>query len=283
MRRRPLYGLAALAVGATLTLAGCSGGGGDDATDASPAASAATSAAGTTSAADGGAAQTTALTADDFAERIAAAQKEKKSVQLAMTTTLAGQKVAVEGKVDLGGSTPAMDETMTIPGMSTMKVRAVDGIVYMNLGTLSKDKWIKVDPKDTSNPLASQFSGMIDGADPTQQVEALKGAIASVKQSGSPETVDGVEAQKYVVTVDTAKLGGALKSQLGSTGASLPKTITYTYWVDGDDLVRKVDADVSGAKVDMTFSHWGEPVTVTAPPAGDILPGGLDDLTSLTS
>ena len=281
MRRRPLFGLAALAVGTTLSVTACSASSDDGARDT--AATNPTASAVASSADDGAAVESAALTADNFAARLADAQKAKKSVQLAMTTTAAGQKVSVEGKVDLAGSEVAMDETVTIPGMSDLTVRAVDGVVYVNLGSLSKDKWIKVDPSDTSNPLASQFGGLLDGADPTQQIEGLKGAVASVEKSGALETIDGVQAQKYVVTVDTAKLGDALKNQLGTSGASLPKTLTYTYWVDRDDLVRKVEADVSGAKIDMTFSHWGEPVTITAPPKNDILSGGLEDLTALAS
>ncbi|MFC8732060.1 LppX_LprAFG lipoprotein [Luteimicrobium sp. NPDC057192] len=277
MRRRPFYGLAALALGTALTVAGCAGDGGSS-SSASPAATT------TASSAAGGKAENAALTADTFATRLADAQKAKKSVQLSMTTTMAGQKVGVEGKVDLGGSKVAMDETVTMPGvMPEMTIRAVDGVIYMNMGKLSKNKWIEVDPSDTSDPLASQFTGMLDGADPTQQLEGLKGAITSLEKSGSPEKVDGVDAQKYVLTVDTTKLGGALKSQVGAAGASLPKTITYTYWVDSDDLMRKVEADVAGAKVEMHFSHWGEPVTITAPPKSDILPGGIEDLTALES
>jgi len=284
VRRRPLYGLAALAVGATLTLAGCTATSDDGASSASPAASGATSTAAEKSAADGAGTEAAALTADNFATRLTAAQHAKGSAHVAMTTAVAGQKITVDGKVDLGDGKVAMDETVTMPGaMPEMTLRAVDGLVYMNLGRLSKNKWIKVDPADTSSPLASQFSGLLDGADPTQQLEALQGAVTSLEKSGQPETIDGVQAQKYVVTVDTAKVGEAFKSRLGAAGAALPQTITYTYWVGSDDLVRKVETDVSGVKMDMTFSDWGEPVTVTAPPASDILAGGLDDLTALTS
>ncbi len=278
MRRRPFYGLAALALGTALTVAGCSGDGGS-ATSASPKTSTTVS-----SAAGGGTAENAALTADTFATRLADAQKTESSAQVSMTMSAAGQKITADATVDLSGETVAMDETVNIPGMMPKAtVRAVDGMVYMNLGELSKNKWIEIDPSDTSDPLASQFTGMLDGADPTKQLEGLKGAITSLEKSGSPEKVDGVDAQKYVLTVDTSKLGGALKSQVGAAGASLPKTITYTYWVDGDDLMRKIEADVAGAKVEMHFSHWGEPVTITAPPKGDILSGGLEDLTALAS
>ncbi|MGC5165869.1 LppX_LprAFG lipoprotein [Luteimicrobium sp. DT211] len=282
--RRPLLGLAALTLGAALTVTGCSTSddGATAAKSASPAAGAASSSAPAAQA--GAGAEAAALTADNFATRLTAAQHAKKSVRLSMTTSVAGQRISVDGTVDMGGSKVAMDETVTMPGaMPEMTVRAVDGIVYMNLGELSKNKWVEIDPSDTSNPLASQFKGLLDGGDPTQQIAGLKDAVTSLEKSGAPTTIDGVQAQKYVVVVDTAKLGGALKSQLGTAGASLPRTVTYTYWVGDDDLVRKIEADVSGATVEMTFTHWGEPVTITAPSKSDILEGGLDQLTAIES
>jgi hypothetical protein len=202
VRRRPFYGLAALAVGAALTLAGCTG---DDASGASPAASASASASGQTPAADGGTVKTAALTADSFSERLTSAQHAMKSVELAMTTVAAGQQVSVHGKVDMSGSTIAMDETVDMPGeLSEMKVKAVDGMVYMSFGDASHGKWIEFDPSDDSDQIASQFKGLLDGGDPTQQVEALKGAVTSLEPSGSFETIDGVKARRYAVTVDSA-------------------------------------------------------------------------------
>ncbi|GMA23082.1 hypothetical protein GCM10025864_08410 [Luteimicrobium album] len=281
MRRRSFYGLTALALGATLTLAGCAGNTDDG---ASPAASSAASVNGKTPAAGGGTAATTALTADNFSVRLTAAQHAMKSVELDMMTVAAGQQISVHGSVDMGGSSIAMDEVVNMPGtLSEMRVRTADGLVYMNVGEASHGKWIEFDPSDASDPIASQFKGLLDGGDPTQQVEALKGAVTSLEPSGSFETIDGVKAQRYAVTVDSAKIGAALKNQIGAAAANLPKSVTYTYWIGDDDLVRKIESDVSGTQVRVTFSHWGEPVTIAAPPKSDILPGGIDSLTALES
>jgi len=274
-RRRPLYGLAALALGAALSLTACSGGGSAEGT-ASPSATAPVVTA---------AAQPAALTKDSFVTRIAAAEKDTKTMRMDVSMVVAGQKITMKSTVDgRDPAKPTLDETVDVPGQTSFDVRAVDGAVFLNYGALSKNKWIKIDPKDKSNPLASQFSGLLDGADPAQQLEAMKGAILSVEKEGEPATLDGSEVQQYVVSVDTSKVGAALTKQLQSGAAALPDHLTYTYWIGtDDDLPRKAVADVAGVKMTMTFSHWGEPVTITAPSKDDILPGGLEDLAALQS
>ena len=37
-------------------------------------------------------------------------------------------------------------------GPDTMKMRLVDGVLYMNFGQVTKDKYVKIDLTDESNP-----------------------------------------------------------------------------------------------------------------------------------
>jgi hypothetical protein len=265
-----------LALGAALTVAGCSGDGGSA---ASPSPKASTTVSSTASV---GTAEGAALTADTFAARITEAQRGETSVHFELTTMLHGQQtVAVTGVTRLDDPL-AVSEKVTVAG-TEVTLRIVGDMAYMNAGELSQGKWIEVDPTDTSNPLASAFEGMLDTPDPNEEIDALNGAITSFTKSGRPEDFDGVGVQRYVITVDTDRLGGALKSQTAALGQKLPKTLTYSYWLDDEDRVRKVETDVVGSRVIMTFSRWGEPVTITAPSKDDILPGGLEDLTALQS
>jgi hypothetical protein len=80
----------------------------------------------------------------------------------------------------------------------------------------------------------------------------------------------------YVLTVDSKK---AAKAQGQRWQQGMPDTISYDLWLDGSDLMRRIEFDLgavtggqagSGGMV-MTMSDWGEPVTVEAPPASAIV------------
>ncbi|MEK8226830.1 hypothetical protein NKG05_13200 [Oerskovia sp. M15] len=171
---------------------------------------------------------------------------------------MAGDIVFTDGSQNL-----AM--TMTVPGSGEMQIRVVDGIFYLNLGETSQNKFVAIDPADESNPMASAFDGLTEQMDPSASVEALEGAIVSVEKDGDPVDIDGVKAQPYTVVVDTTKLTGSMKEQADAAGSALPETLTYQYWIDADDLMRKVVMDVQGSVMEMTFSNWGEDLQVVAP------------------
>jgi hypothetical protein len=55
-----------------------------------------------------------------------------------------------------------------------------------------------------------------------------------------------------------------------------PKMVSYQVWLDRDSLMRRLRVHARGTTMTMQMSRWGEPVTVTAPPAADLIipPGG---------
>jgi hypothetical protein len=266
----------ALALGATLSVASCSGGGGTAPHPATGGAGLASPAAASSAPSRAGSGSDV-LTADDFVAKVGAAQKMQKSVRMSISATAAGTAITATATVDMRGSKIAMDEKVRVPGAGDVEIRLVDGDVYMNLGAATHGKWVTIDPRDADDPLA-KYAGLLDGSDPTRQLDGVKGAITSAKPSGPPTTLDGVPVQKYVLTVDTAKLGTAMQDQLGAASSALPATLKYTYWIDSNDLMRKVETTIAGSKAELAFDHWGVPVAVTAPPAADILPGGLEGL-----
>jgi hypothetical protein len=72
-----------------------------------------------------------------------------------------------------------------------------------------------------------------------------------------------------VLTVDTAKA----KSNFGALTANvkLPKTVNYDMYVDSNFLLRELRITISGQKLVMKTSDWGKPVTVTVPPASQVM------------
>jgi hypothetical protein len=214
------------------------------------------------------------LTADDFVARITAASQAAGTVSMEMTTGAADQTMSATGVLRYGEGSQEMALTMEAPDAGgTIELRVVGGMIYMSMAELTEGKFIQIDPADTSNPLAASFAPMMEQMDPTAQLSGYEGAILSVEKSGEPEEVGGALAQPYTMTIDSAK---ALAATGGSAeAAGLPAELTTTYWVDGDDLIRRMQSDTAGTTVDMTMSGWGEPVEIVAPTADEIteLPG----------
>jgi lipoprotein LprG len=209
------------------------------------------------------------LTTENFAERLTAATVEAGSYSIDMTTEAAGASGTISADVELTDSTTNMAMTMDQQGMQ-MEIRVVDAIFYLNLGEVSNNMFVMVDPADESNPLAAQFSGIEEQLDPTASLEGFEGAFSSVEKVGEPVDVDGVQAQQYTVVVDTTKVTGQLQEQAEAAGAALPPELTYEYWVDDQDRMVRTTSEVAGATVDMTFSGWGEDFGITAPAEDEI-------------
>jgi hypothetical protein len=210
------------------------------------------------------------LTADDFVDRVTAAAQDAGTLTMSMQTTALDVTTDATGVVRyLDGGAQEMSIVTTVPEVGEMDMRVVGGMVYMSMGELTGGKFLQIDPSDSSDPMAAQFQGMSGQLDPTGALSGLRDAIRSVEKAGEPEEVGGALAQPYTVTVDTAT---ALSSQPEALAeaASLPPELTYTYWIDGDDLMRRMLAELPTGAMDATFTGWGEPVEIVAPSADQI-------------
>lgn len=223
------------------------------------------------------------LTQASFFTAISDAQAKARSSHVELEIGAGGQTITAEGDVEVGesASDTAMRMTMDMgaSGPGTISMIIVDNAFYMNLGQMTQDKFAKIDLDDKDNAIAKQLGSITDQLDPSKQLAQFKDAVTSFKKSGAPRTIEGVEAQPYEIVLDTSKIA-ALSELPGGAAAGVPKTLTYTMFVDSDNLLRRVEADVAGSTVEATYSKWGEPVDVKAPKASEI---SDQDLSSLGS
>lgn len=271
--------LAAIASTVVLALGVTACGSGDDqAQDAAPkkaaAASATPSSPATTSPADDAPVDATQAA---FFQSITDAQVEARSSHVEMTIDGAGTAITAQGDVAVG-RTPAdtvMSMTMDTgaTGMGTVSMILVDKVLYVNAGGLTGDKYGAIDLDSSSSMIAQQFGSITEQLDPSQQLEQFQKALTSLEKKGKPETIDGVEAQPYELTIDPSKM-----VDLGAGGAAVPKTLTYTLYIGPDDLLRRITASVAGSTVRADYSRWGEKVDVEAPPADQISQDALGQL-----
>lgn len=221
----------------------------------------------------------TSLTAANFAEALSVSQVKAKSAHVEMEVGAAGQTIKAQGDVAVGASPidSAMTMTMDMGSSMSFEMRLVDQIFYMNMGQMSGGKFIKVDLKDKSNPLTKQFGQVMDQMDPSKQMADLKKAVTSFEKKGDPQTIDGVEAQPYVVKVDTSKVQ-SFQDLPDESADLIPESIVYTMYIGSDNLLRRMSFDLAGSESTINYSKWGEPVEIKAPSADEVSDQDLSQL-----
>lgn len=186
----------------------------------------------------------------------------------------------------------------SILGNGNVEIVTDGSDVYLRLGGLAAilgataDKpWIKVS--------AGEGAASALGAPLGDGTEVLKlldqaGGLTSV---GS-ETVRGVDTTHYQGSLDVASALAEVsaddrakaESELGKVGIDpAAAEVPVDVWIDGDDLVRRVQVGVStpataGGTFTMELYDFGQPVNVTVPPASqvfDVDPAMLGSLSAL--
>ncbi|HEY3751759.1 MAG TPA: hypothetical protein VGL80_21470 [Pseudonocardiaceae bacterium] len=233
---------------------------------------------------------TTAASVADLGAAVQHNAAEKNSVHVDMNVTVPGAgALTASGDMRFAGTKSAVHLTMDLPSVGNMEMVVVDGTFYMKLpaglaslmGGSDDKPWAKVDLGST-DAITQSLGSTADFAnqvDPTQMINQIKSAGTITKVTH--ETLNGQQTTHYAITVDVAKLAGAEKQSMAGLGVT---TLPFDIWVNSDNLpvriITKVGyADpVSGSSqqvaVTVNYTNWGQPVTVTAPPADQV--GTLD-------
>ncbi len=218
----------------------------------------------------------------ELASRVTAAAQAKGTARLVSTSSGAAGARST-GAVRFRGS--AMDFAVTSKAAGrTVQMVFIGGAMYMNVGEKYQGKsWLRIAPggsdplSKTLAPLLTQLSGSLD----------LKAQLTGSKDSkitGAVRTeLAGVPATRYTLVTSekallaqfdkiatTAEMRKALRSQFKGARAE------SVLWIGDDGLPLRVDSRVVGAAVPgttttVTYSDWGKPVRITAPPRSDII------------
>jgi len=248
--------LAAAVCAAAVSLAGCASGT-TTSTSTAPAV-ASTAAAPSTPAADAAGVMDGMTLSKKMADAFVAA----KTGTLTMTMTSTGattSAVPVNGTITSKFAVQAdgkMDSMVTMAlGPLNLDAVVAGGLMYMKMsGLKSKDgkPWIKIDPTGT-DALSKQLAGQLGQAgDPRAQMEGYKDATVTLVSSSGGVTnykLNGVKSNGQTVN------GDVFISVEDSTGRP-----------------QKITMNISGVQAVGVFSAWGEPVSVTIPPADQVGP-----------
>lgn len=211
-----------------------------------------------------------------------------------------------------------MDLVMTAPGTYDVamisdddELRTIGGTVYLNDPV---DGWIRVD-RDSKSPFAQMIVATMKMATAQGPHDSAEVFRASQITSKGPEIVEGVPTTAYTATVPMTKMLDIQLKQAAAVGlgeddpefgrdiasakkAAAGKSITYSFSVDGQDRMVRMVMDAGGmpalfgegeddagdepTMMIATYSKWGVPVKITAPPKSKSIDEALPDMPAET-
>jgi hypothetical protein len=208
---------------------------------------------------------------DQFVEDFASALEDATTAHMTMNMNYGtGEPIQAKGQVDYTTDPVSMAMDMSMP-MATegVDMRLVEGVMYMNMGQMTNDKFVKYDLNDPAN-LPPGMAGLADQMDPLAAFKQFGPALKSVTYVGEEE-VDGDDTDHFELVMDTTKVPGLEDLP---QGADVPKEMAYDAWFDDDFLIRQMRMTMDMAttmEMEAQFFDWGEPVEIEAPAADDVV------------
>lgn len=221
----------------------------------------------------------TPLTKANFGTTLASTVSGVKTAHMAITSSI------MTGTADMNYGPPIamkMSMNVTQAGKSIqMQLRLVGTVMYMQIpGMTPTGKFISMDMSKV--PQASAIFKQLEqyqSFGPQSMAKQFEAGLSNLTYVGA-ETINGQQTRHYTVTVDTA---AALKA-MGQSGAALNsyvaqnKTLTEQVYLDSQQRPVRMSMALPApiGTMQMDFSNWGQPVTISAPPAADVqqMPSG---------
>ncbi|MET9275615.1 hypothetical protein [Kribbella sp. NPDC003557] len=204
-----------------------------------------------------------------FVPAMNAALTKQKTWRIAGTVTGNGTTLATISGVQ-SAKPPAVSIEMSGLAFNGRTIRMIGTgkAAYLSWpGKTPAGKYVKVTAAELADP-KNGLGNTLNSADPTNVFKQIAKAMRNVKYVRS-QTVDGLKLDQYDLVMDTAT---ALKAVGTKTiPAQLPRTLTYSLWMDSAHVVRRMTFDQLGVSMVMTMSDYNKPVTITAPPASKIV------------
>ncbi|WP_133976461.1 hypothetical protein [Kribbella voronezhensis] len=224
-----------------------------------------TPAPGTQAAAASTAAATTTLTQADLGKKVQEALLKKGTFRV-VSTTAGADPSTLTADVKLTGSTPEF--VVTADGMTVL---GAGGQLYgQGKGISDGPQWVKHDAKKTGvDALTGAMIQLIAWQAQPQQFLAGSSYATQFTTAAGP-AVNGVATTQYNLTIDLQKAAQAKAFGDSVTAESLAKnkttTLTAKVLLDADSLPRKIDYTLGEDTGTSTFTNFGTPVVIAAPP-----------------
>ncbi len=201
-------------------------------------------------------------------------------VSLALHGTAAGTAIQMSGQGDADFSHQMATFTLNVNAASqSQSLQLVqDGqTLYLSTPQIAQlipgKSWVSISESQTGSPDAGSLSPVVGAGNPSDILKQLTAAGATVTDTG-PSAIDGVAVEEYHVIPPTLPNGSPAADALHQL------SMNFDVYIDGANLLRRVHFTLSGTvasqaiDIDGTvdLSQYGTPVTVTPPPADQVLP-----------
>jgi hypothetical protein len=213
-----------------------------------------------------------------LAERIGGAARDKRTVAFDVLATGA-ESVAGSGVARGSGASSQLKIDVKV-GAQDLGIVKTGGAVYFKTPTpLNGKPWLRIssDPKDPLGRMYSQAFLNLDNVADVPRIASFVDGMGAFTEA-SKEQVDGVGTTKYVAQPPPAKAVQMLSGPYQALTAQSLKgaKATVSLWVDGDGLLRRTAVvftmrNTPPARTLVSYKQWGQPVSVDAPPAGQVL------------
>jgi hypothetical protein len=219
----------------------------------------------------------------ELSTRILAAANSRGTVRLTSESTGGSSVGRLTGVRRVDGSGLEFSVTTTAGGR-TLKMIWVDDAAYMNVGRKYQGKnWVRISPEGKHPlskalaPVFGRIGASLDVGSPVRDAQGstITGATRA-ELNGRPVTKYTVvqSEQAFAAQLDefatTPELRAQLRKQFkGARGET-------QMWLGDDDLplryeTRVVGGTAPGTTTTVTYSDWGKPVTISAPPRSDVV------------
>ncbi|MBN9618884.1 MAG: hypothetical protein J0H43_04030 [Actinobacteria bacterium] len=229
--------------------------------------------------ASGGGAAPVGLSA--LVSKMRAAVAEMTSAHLTMNITAAGQSITGSGQERLDhGKLVAMDLTMNLAQIGSLRMIVVDGKSYVQLPTSldTTGKPFILVTENSSNPVVRSMAGSLDSTLSSASLGSyatMMTAARSFKELG-PATVAGTATTHYSIVIDVSKLPSNLPG-LDAIQASGIADLPLDLYVDGQgrmiQMTEQLSTDGQQVSTQVTVTDYNQPVSISAPPADQVSTG----------
>ncbi|MEP6623445.1 MAG: hypothetical protein ABJC79_03310 [Acidimicrobiia bacterium] len=220
------------------------------------------------------------------ADRASAAKTARVAMHMSLPIAGDTKDVSIDGLVDFQSN--AVEMTMDMgalgAGAGSIKLRMVDGVMYMDMGELLKSAgqlpaaldgktWFKIDMGKLAGAGAANPAGQQQN--PADLLQTLRGA-GDVERLGTDD-IRGTKATHYRVHVNLEKaiaaLDNKLADQMRASMGVFKSDLPVDVWIGDDGLPRRETMTLAtgknAMKISMDFFDFGVDAQIVAPPAED--------------
>jgi hypothetical protein len=188
-------------------------------------------------------------------------------------TTLTGDIDVTNKALDLKFNTPILK------GLSG-EIIVVNEVLYYKT-SLGGAKYTSMSLANAALPLSSASPGALASLSLDSGIAQLRQSLTEAGvtvQMVGVEPIAGQDAYHFVLTLPLDKINAALAAQTTTSVKLKLTSASADFWLYTKDLtmaqvVFKAVGTASTLNLTMTLSNYGTPVTITAPPAAQVVPG----------